>query len=159
MISSPTGTRTEPPLPPRPLYEPGTIKRCSSHCASLTRIRLACANRAPVAARHTTRRYRSPSNPCSSSMSRAARSKVPIWASVRIWLPRATDISSSSSIRSALNPSFTIEGNVGFSFLFRRHAGPCCIQRRFQVVYEPLLCRGLQFYRKVPPPREEVIFL
>ncbi len=116
ITSSPTGTGTEPPLPPRPLYDPRIIKRCSIGCASLTRIRLSCAKRAPVAAKQTTMRNRSPSKPCSSSISRAARMGVPICASVRIWLSLATDISSSSSMRSALSPSFTIEGNVGFSF-------------------------------------------
>src|SRR5580692_751256 len=38
------------------------------------------------------------------------------FSSVRIWLSRATDTSSSSSIRSALKPAFTMARNVGFSF-------------------------------------------
>src|SRR6266704_219133 len=41
---------------------------------------------------------------------------APTSSSVRIWLSRATDTSSSSSIRSALKPAFTMVRNVGFSF-------------------------------------------
>jgi hypothetical protein len=48
-----------------PCRSPAPIKRRAETCTSLTRIRLTWAYRAPVAARHTTIRYRSPSNPCS----------------------------------------------------------------------------------------------
>ena len=89
----------------------GTINRAFVLCTSPTRIkRTIWLNRAPVAAIAATSRNRSPSQPCSASISRVALRMALTWTSVRIWLPRASgSVSSSTSI--ARRPCLTMPGS------------------------------------------------